>query len=211
METDEDPGASAEDSASLAEQDSSATSAHEAADPILTLAEAARTVGLSERALRKHIHRGKLRAERIERGGRSVAAVSLSTLRETYGTLVMVPETGSGAAGPSGPGGASTRLRSTREIAQAKQLRAQRAQQVELAARLAKLRGLLGMERAQRREMARQMQYIADRAAAAERRLELSQKEVQALSVQLGQAQGRVEVLAQRAQLLPRQELAGRM
>ena len=174
------------------EPDASASPASEsdAGEPpgtVLTLAEAARTVGLSERALRKHVDRGKLPARRILRNGRAVAAVELAALRRIYGSLVMVP-TGEAAAGRA-------RLRSTREIAQTKRLRALRAENDELGARLARLRALLGMERTQTRELQRQLRFTAQALARCEERLDAAREEIRELSLELGKCQGRVEVL----------------
>ncbi len=156
-------------------------------DTILTLAEAARTVGLSERALRKHIEKGKLSALRIVRNGRAIAAATVSELKRVYGPLKMVPE------GGKGPG--ATKLRSTVELSQAKAIEDLKGEAHALEARNAKLRALLGMERTQRKELMRQTRYVAQQLSRAEAQLEEGREKIQGLMLDLGRSQGRVEVL----------------
>lgn len=160
---------------------------------LLTLAEAARTVGLSERALRKHIQRGRLTAQTMVRNGRAIAAVEVDELKRRYGTLEMVPTATVAAEGEGGARG--TRLRSTRELSQRKRLRVLERTRTVLEARLAKLRALLGMERAQKLEMQRQMQFLADSLARAEARLDTAHEEGRRLSLELGLARGQAEEL----------------
>lgn len=154
---------------------------------ILTLAEAARTVGLSERALRKHILRGKLVSQRIVRNGRQIAAVTVGDMRATYGKLEMVPTPGAS--------GDATRLQSARELQQAEALVRLRAEQRDAEARLVRLRAILGMERTEKRELRRQMRFLAETLTRTEARLEASQAEMQRLSEELGHARGRAEAL----------------
>ncbi len=133
--------------------------------PALTLAEAARLVGVSERALRKRAERGTLTVLSDVRGGRVVAVVDRAELARLYPTDQAQPE----APDPPQAAPATDQAASAERVA-------------ELRERIARLEGQLAMSE--------RVEQSAQRAAdKLEAKLEDARREALTLARALGQAE----------------------
>ena len=154
----------------------------------VTLAEAARLAGVSERAIRARVERGTLPASRAVRGGRVVALVELQALAVAYPQTAPQPI----ELRPEPPKieRASVELRrveADEDRAQELELRAQLAAAREEVARLS---GMLALSEKVEQSAQRYADKLEAKLEAVQAKLDTSTREALSLAHQLGRVEG---------------------
>jgi len=150
----------------------------------VTLAEAARLAGVSERAIRARVKRGTLPTSRAVRGGRVVALVELHALAVAYPQLQAAPQ----LVEPEPPDiqRATVELRDDGR-AQDLELRAQLAAAREEVARLS---GMLALSEKVEQSAQRYADKLEAKLEAVQAKLDTSTRESLSLAHQLGRVEG---------------------
>ena len=154
----------------------------------VTLAEAARLAGVSERAIRARVERGTLPASRAVRGGRVVALVELQALAVAYPQTAPQPI----ELRPEPPKieRAAVELRrveADEDRAQELELRAQLAAAREEVARLS---GMLALSEKVEQSAQRYADKLEAKLEAVQAKLDTSTREALSLAHQLGRVEG---------------------
>jgi len=156
----------------------------------VTLAEAARLAGVSERAIRARVERGTLPTSRAVRGGRVVALVELHALAVAYPQIQAAPQLIKPEPEPPDIQRATVelqRVEADEDRAQELELRAQLAAAREEVARLS---GMLALSEKVEQSAQRYADKLEAKLEAVQAKLDTSTRDALTLAHQLGRVQG---------------------